>query len=211
MHHSRPSFSVVRFACAVLYCTALSACSRANPVDSSPHDLASVHFTLSYYGLDSATAHGLLRQLEANRTRIMTDLAVDSMPSIRILVHTDSAFRARWSGVIARSGIAFQVKALANGTDEIHVYGPWATQHSSELPSAVLHEFTHCVTLQLALQHGDSSHAPGATAPSAGDVRHAYDRWLSEAHCTVRGGSVNRRESRRCIARRRLSHTGTIE
>lgn len=142
-------------------------------VETSPH------FRLDYYGLDTATVHQLMQHMETSRTRVMADLLVDTMPTVHIIMHTDSSFNARWGSIIKRSGVTFQVQGLANGLNEIHVYGPWAMNHANALNAVVLHEFAHCTTLQFAFQHGDSSHAvPPDTKPTA---EHAQDRWLSEA------------------------------
>lgn len=127
-----------------------------------------------------------MRHMESNRVRVMRDLQVDSMPMVHILMHTDSSFDARWGSIIKRSGVGFQVQGLSNGVNEVHVFGPWAIVHDDALRAVVLHEFAHAVTLQFALQHGDSSHlvAPG-TQPTAA---HANDRWLSEAIALYEAG-----------------------
>ena len=152
---------------------------QSPPVDARPRTVSSAHFQLDYYGLDSGVVRKLLNHMESNRARVMSDLQVDSMPTMHIIVHTDSSFAARWGSIIQRSGVAFQVQGLANGLDEIHVYGPWAMKHPGGVNSVVLHEFAHSTTLQYALQHGDSSHlvSPG-TLPTP---QHARDRWLGEA------------------------------
>lgn len=160
---------------------ALSLCGACSepPADMRPQVVTSQHFRLDYYGLDTAVVQRLMRHMESNRTRVMTDLMVDTMPTVHIIVHTDSSFNARWGTVIKRSGVSFQVQGLANGIDEVHVYGPWALKHDGALNAVVLHEFAHAVTLQFALRHGDSSHAVATGAvPTA---EHAQDRWLSEA------------------------------
>lgn len=164
----------------------VSACTSQASVDETPHIARADHFTLDYYGLDTGTVQRLLRHMENNRARILHDLHVDSMPTVHILMHTDSSFSARWGSIIARSGVAFQVQGLSNGVDEVHVYGPWAIRHVDALPPVVLHEFAHAATLQFALQHGDSSHlvAPG-TPPTAA---HVNDRWLSEAIALYEAG-----------------------
>lgn len=151
----------------------------APAVDQQPQVVTTGHFRLDYYGLDTAAVQRLMQHMETNRPRVMADLQVDSMPTVHIIVHTDSSFSARWGSIIKRSGVSFQVQGLANGVDEIHVYGPWAVKHAGALKAVVLHEFSHAVTLQYAFRHGDSSHAvaPG-TAPTAA---HAQDRWLSES------------------------------
>jgi hypothetical protein len=163
-----------------------AACTSPAPVDVAPHVAQSAHFRFAYYGLDTGSVQAVLRHMESNRARVMRDLQVDSMPLVHILIHTDSSFAARWGSIIRRSGVGFQVQGLANGVDEVHVYGPWATGHADALRAVVLHEFAHAVTLQFALQHGDSSHlvAPG-TRPTAA---HANDRWLSEAIALFEAG-----------------------
>ncbi len=100
------------------------------------------------------------------------------MPSVQVIMHTDSGFEARWGGTIKRSGVSFQVRGLSNGIGEIHLYGPWAVQHPSGINAVVLHEFAHGVTLQYALAHGDSTYATAVGgAPPAVEYQ---DRWLSE-------------------------------
>ena len=162
----------------------LAGCGTGNS-DSLPRELSSAHFALHYYGLDTATANGLMRHLESNRQRVLKDLHVDSMPMVQIIMLDDSAFQKRWGAVIGHSGIKFQVKALSNGINEIYLYGPWAVQHTGDLRQNVLHEFAHGVTRQLALQMGDSSRWP---ARSDSTATRAPDRWLAEAIALYEAG-----------------------
>lgn len=163
-----------------------SACTSRAPVDQTPRVAQSAHFRFDYYGLDTGSVQKLMRHMESNRVRVMRDLQVDSTPMVLILMHTESSFEARWGSIIKRSGVGFQVQGLSNGVNEVHVFGPWAIGHGDALRAVVLHEFAHAVTLQFALQHGDSSHlvAPG-TRPTA---THVNDRWLSEAIALYEAG-----------------------
>lgn len=177
--------SLLRRSCALLLILG-GACTSDAPIDHTARVSESAHFRLDYYALDTGSVGTLMRHMEENRARVMHDLRVDSMPLVHIVVHTDSSFEARWGSIIRRSGVAFQVQGLANGVDEIHVFGPWALQHRDALRPVVLHEFAHAVTLQFALQHGDSSHlvAPGSPPTAA----HVNDRWLSEAIALYEAG-----------------------
>ncbi|MEP6778895.1 MAG: hypothetical protein ABJC26_03330 [Gemmatimonadaceae bacterium] len=158
---------------------------RREVVDPTPRELSTAHFVLHYYGMDTAATNGLMRHLESNRARVMKDLSVDSMPIVQIFVMDDSAFQKRWGATIGGSGIKFQVKALANGVDEIYVYGPLAIKNATDTPMNVLHEFAHAVTLQLALSKGDSSHWPGRGDSTTAKVA---DRWLAEAIAVYEAG-----------------------
>lgn len=146
--------------------------------------LATAHFAIDAHGLDTASAAALGRYLEAHRARVLADLDVREMPTVRVVVQSHADFTRRWGARIGAAGLRFQPKGLtADGA--VYVYGPWASRNAGDdaLHRVVLHEVVHLVAARTVAEHlartgGDTAaHRAAAEASATGQRA----RWLSES------------------------------
>ncbi len=130
---------------------ALSGCTHGK-LDSSPPEprqLNAQYFTFNYTSLDDNNIHVISDTLERNFQRIMNDLAVSSIPTITIIFYDNIAsLRAGVSSLVP--DLPSWATGLATSTTEIHMLSPnHPDQKFQNILKVVVHEFTHCVTLNI--------------------------------------------------------------
>jgi hypothetical protein len=110
---------------------------------------ASAHFVFFYTTLDSANIEVIARAAEAEYSRILHDLGVDTLPAVQVHFYTDH--QALEGAVAAIAGpIPSWASGLATAQDQIHLMSP---NHPAYAPfdrmlSNIMHEFAHCVSMR---------------------------------------------------------------
>jgi hypothetical protein len=120
--------------------------SGASPV-AAP--FASAHFVFFYTTLDSQNIEVIARAAEAEYSRILHDLGVDTLPPVQVHFYADH--QALEAAVAAVAGpIPSWASGLATAQDQIHLMSP---NHPAYAPfnrmlSNIVHEFAHCVSMR---------------------------------------------------------------
>ena len=147
-----------RLAAAVLAALAVS-CGGSTPSTPSPSSsgaftaaalFASAHFVSFYTTLDSKNIEVIARAAEAEYSRILHDLGVDTMPAVQVHLYADH--QTLEAAVAAVAGpIPSWTSGLATAQDQIHLMSP---NHPAYAPfdrmlSNIVHEFAHCVSMRV--------------------------------------------------------------
>ena len=143
--------------CAALLLSIGAACGGAptsprtpQPSQSSGGTRQSEHFEFVYTALDTSNIGEIASDLEREYARIVTDLGVQSMPRVRVRLYPDqAALAAALAPVIGP--VPAWVSGAATRADEIHLISPNhpAFAPYSRMISNLVHEFAHCVSLQV--------------------------------------------------------------
>lgn len=116
--------------------------------NSFPYTLETEHFTFYYTDSDKGSIPQIRKQLEDNYARIVEELAPSAMPKIRVQIYPDLA---SFHKGIDRPESPDTVVGNA-WKDEMNIVSPNnpGPVHSHDsIMKVVVHEFTHCVTLNL--------------------------------------------------------------
>ncbi|MEP6618223.1 MAG: hypothetical protein ABJE47_02865 [bacterium] len=189
MRFVRPTSTLALLASTLVFaggCTSREAQTDASA--TTRISLATEHFAVSSYGLDSVAVRRLAAYLEDNQARVVKELRASPMGITSVVVQSKDEFDVMWAPVIKASGIGFQPQALTGPDGAIYIYGPWARQHSgSALGQDALHEFAHAVTRRTALDYiaAAGRDTAGYVFPDSVSKR---VRWLSEAIATYEAG-----------------------
>jgi hypothetical protein len=124
--------------------------STVAPAASVGGTFTSSHFLFRYTALDGPSISDIAASLEREYSRILTDLAVDAMPTVTVTLYTDhavleAATRAA-AGVLPPSA-----SGLVTSSTEIHLMSPNAPAWGpySRMLSNLVHEFAHCVSMRV--------------------------------------------------------------
>ncbi len=180
--------------CACAAMLGLTSCSRGERLpDASATariNLATPHFIISSYGLDSAAVSALARYLEDHQARVVSDLGASSLGVTHVAIQSREEFDQQWATLIKASGIGFQPQALTGPDGTIYVYGPWARAHPGRaLGQDAVHELAHAATRRTALDF--VAKAGGDTIGFlANDSLGKRGRWLLESIATYEAGQA---------------------
>lgn len=124
--------------------------SAVAPSQTAAGTFTSSHFTFRYTALDATNISDIATALEHEYSRILADLAVDSMPTVNVTFYTDHA--ALEAATRPAAGVVPSSAAgLVTSSTEIHLMSPnapaWAPY--SRMLSNLVHEFAHCVSMRV--------------------------------------------------------------
>lgn len=113
------------------------------------------HFVFHHGAADASNVPAIAAAAEAEHARIVSDLQVGAMPVVHVRYYeTHAALAAAVRPLVGE--IPAWASGLVTGPDQIHLVSPAA---SSATPASaavhVVHEFSHCVTLQLEPRSGN--------------------------------------------------------
>lgn len=160
-------------------------------VDSRPQEIVTANFNVFYSGILKSEAEIISQTLESNYDRIRTDLQDPKHNKISVYIHpTQSEFNQATS----------LVNSKANGTSR----GPWAfhlkyeTWFNSifpkEMEKVALHEFTHCVQLNILINEEAKLKRTTNDEQFEKDFETKftkYPQWFWEAICDYEAKMVN--------------------
>ena len=166
---------------------------RSFRVEKEQSKLSSTNFQISYQGILKQEAAAILKSLEENYHPIRTALHDPAHEPIHVFIHaTQKQFNTA-------TGLS---NSTANGTSRgpnaFHLhYQTWFNSiFPSNMPKVAVHEFTHCVQLNILIQEAISkSNDPvGAAFDKAFEKQFAenYPQWYWEALCDYEAGIVNK-------------------
>lgn len=110
----------------------------------------SSHFLFRYTALDGPNISDIAASLEREYSRILTDLSVDTMPTVTVTLYTDHAVLE--AATRAAAGVIPSAAAgLVTSSTEIHLMSPNAPAWGpySRMVSNLVHEFAHCVSMRV--------------------------------------------------------------
>jgi hypothetical protein len=126
------------------------------PAEPIPYPYISEHFTFYYTSYDSLYMHEIADTLENNYNRILGNLLTDSVAKTMVhfyRTHEDLANAVRHSV----PNLPVWAIGLATAKDTIHMIAPKHPEQTYEFMLIVLiHEFTHCVTLNIKPNFGNN-------------------------------------------------------
>jgi len=119
----------------------------------------SANFSFSYSSLDSAQIRGLSSFLESKYKQLLTAFNIDKLPPVNIRIYPD--FDTYHNAVLTPNAPKWQ-SGRAWDNDEIRMVSPIIAQKETgeqvELNEVVLHEFIHCIHLNMVR---DGTRVPG--------------------------------------------------
>ncbi len=143
---------------------------QPDPEPVLPNPYISSHFTFYYTSYDSLFIKATADSVESNYTRVLADLLTDTI--VRISVHfykTHEELSNAVRNVVPN--LPSWAIGLSTGKDAIHMISPKHPEQIYEYMIIVLiHEFTHCVTLNINPTFGNNP------------------RWLWESIALFEGG-----------------------
>jgi hypothetical protein len=110
----------------------------------------STNFTFRYTPLDAATVADTASRVEAEHARILGDLQLATMPRVTVTLYPDSP--TLLEAVRSFVGPApFTPSGVVGGPTTVHVMSPnhIATWSYANGITTIVHEFAHCVSLQI--------------------------------------------------------------
>jgi hypothetical protein len=153
----------VKFLQIILLIGILVSCSKndtpvtpVSPSEPIPYPYLSDHFIFYYTSYDSLYMHEIADSVENNYSRILSNLLTDSVAKTMVhfyRTHDDLANAVRH---IVPSLPVWAI-GLATAKDTIHMIAPKHPEQNYEFMLVVLiHEFTHCVTLNINPNFGNN-------------------------------------------------------
>ncbi len=165
---------------------------RSISVEDNVTELRTDHFVISYHGIYQRETQDIADNLEKNYGRIRSELGDPDHQTIRVFVHPTQDDFNKGTGL---------PNSTANGTsrgpDEFHLI--WSNWFNSIFPDdpikTAIHEFTHCVQLnilikdaQIALANVDTANFDKAFEEK---FTNQYPQWFWEAICDYEADIVN--------------------
>ncbi len=161
-------------------------------VEKDTKIIKSVHFDVIYNGVLQAEAEDISRVLEQSYERIRLDLADSEHHKISVFIHPNQDEFNKATGLI---------NSKANGTSRgplvFHLkYETWFNAiFPPEMEKVAVHEFTHCVQLNVLIQVALSrfNAADSTDFDKNFEMKFAkdYPQWFWEALCDYEAGMVN--------------------
>jgi len=157
-------------------------------------ELTTEHFELQYpAAIRHQTANKIARCLEGNYYRITGDMGGPALPRIQVYIHPDKESLKKITGFYAQGAIV--------GTGQIHLVKLGGlTRMLTSYEKLALHEFTHCVTLNLLISSDLSSGAVAGIEewtskydpPEGPGFYYTYPRWLWESIACYEAKQISR-------------------
>jgi hypothetical protein len=130
----------------------LAGCGDASPPTSpqpeSRGTYTSAHFRFEYPAADQSHIVQTAARLEQDYVRILQDLGVPSMPLVVVALYGSHADMVAGAGPNV-GVIPSWATGLVSAVDRIHLLSPGAAGPSPRVTSDLVHEFAHCVSIQL--------------------------------------------------------------
>lgn len=154
---------LLQFIQIILLIGALISCSNKDttvttvaPLEPIPYPYESDHFTFFYTSYDSLYMHDIADSVENNYERILGDLLTDSVVKTTVHFYSTHEDLANAVSYIVPNLPAWAI-GLATAKDTIHMMAPKHPEQNYEFMLIVLvHEFTHCVTLNMKPNFGNN-------------------------------------------------------
>jgi len=108
------------------------------------------HFTIRFNVADSENARSIAKSLEANYQKVISKFQVSEMPNVKVSIYSD--FENYHMAVLSPGAPNWQ-KGMAWATDDIRMVSPNVLEGDDRefaQTGAAVHEFVHCVNMQLA-------------------------------------------------------------
>jgi hypothetical protein len=165
---------------------------RLMSVEKGSKTIKSAHFDVIYSGILRAEAENISKVLEQNYERVRQDLADPKHDKITVFIHSNQDEFNLATGL---------VNSKANGTSRgpvvFHLkYETWFNAiFPPEMEKVAVHEFTHCVQLNVLIQ--DALSRTKAVDSTDFDknfemkFEKEYPQWFWEALCDFEAGMVN--------------------
>jgi hypothetical protein len=155
--------------------------------------IITAHFNINYNGVLKTEANDISKALEANYDRIRKELNDPEHSKISVFVHSTQKDFNKATGLI---------NSKANGTSRgpLAFHLKYETWYNSVFPQnmskVAVHEFTHCVQLNVLIQDALSKTTSEKTASFDKDFEEKflkeYPQWLWEALSDYEAGMVNK-------------------
>lgn len=161
-------------------------------VEKDTKTIKSTHFDVIYSRILQAEAENISKALEQNYERVRQDLADPKHDKITVFIHSNQDEFNKATGL---------VNSKANGTSRgplvFHLkYATWFNSiFPAEMEKVAVHEFTHCVQLNVLIQDALSRLKPADPADFDKNFEmkfeKEYPQWFWEAICDYEAGIVN--------------------
>ncbi|UBM59525.1 hypothetical protein LAG90_02500 [Marinilongibacter aquaticus] len=166
---------------------------RSGRVTEDVREINTSHFILQYKGILESEAQGMAEYLEANYSRVRNDLADPEHEKISVYVHPDQNEFNKATG-LANS----RANGTSRGPNVFHLM--YQTCFNSLFPAdmnkVAVHEFTHCVQLNILIQDAlaKAGDQPPAQFNQDFEKQFAenYPQWFWEALSDYEAGLVNK-------------------
>jgi len=150
------------------------------------------HFKITYHGIYDGEAEDVGKILEDKYDQILKELNDSDHGVIRVFIHPTRKDFMKATGISSGT-----VNGTSRGPLEFHVL--WTTWYNSIFPdnprSTAVHEFTHCVQLNILISKEINALAPGDAQnfDKAFEKKFAeeYPQWFWEAICTYEASEIN--------------------
>ncbi len=150
------------------------------------------HFMITYHGIYEGEAEDVGKTLEDKYARIRTELNDPDHGVISVFIHPTHKDFMKATGISSGT-----VTGTSRGPLEFHVL--WTTWYNSIFPdnprSTAVHEFTHCVQLNILISKEKSALTSGDTQnfDKAFEKKflEKYPQWFWEAICTYEANEIN--------------------
>jgi hypothetical protein len=161
-------------------------------VEKETKIIKSTHFDVTFNGILQAEAENISKALEQNYERIRLDLADPAHHKISVFIHPNQDEFNKATGL---------VNSKANGTSRgpmvFHLkYETWFNAiFPPEMEKVAVHEFTHCVQLNVLIQDALSRLKAADSTDFDKNFetkfKNEYPQWFWEAICDYEAGMVN--------------------
>lgn len=159
-------------------------------VESEVKKINSINFEVNYIGILKSEAEDISKELEFNYERIRTDLQDPKHEKISVFIYPTQKKFNHVTGL---------VNSKANGTSRgpLAFYLKYETWYNSifpqEMEKVALHEFTHCVQLNILIQEALSKNENSDDFDKnfEKEFENKYPQWLWESICDYEANMVN--------------------
>lgn len=144
----RPSFVLLADLALIAGCGGGNPATPTAPITFASH--SSAHFTFRYTALDAASVASTADAVEGHHARILGDLGLSQIASVTVTLYPDQeSFRAAVVPLVG--SVPSFATGMVSGPSAIHVLSPSLASRWSyaEGLTAIVHEFAHCVSLNL--------------------------------------------------------------
>lgn len=166
---------------------------RSVSVISKPAELRTDHFIISYQGIFRGDAQDIADNLEKNYNRIRENLHDPAHEVIRVFVHPTQSDFNKGTGLLNSTA-----NGTSRGPNEFHFI--WTNWFNSIFPNdplkTAVHEFTHCVQLNILVKQAQQELATIAVADFDENFEKKfardYPQWFWEALSIYHANEVNK-------------------
>jgi len=124
------------------------AATDVQPTDKTD-EVRTLHFRILLTELDRSSSDQIQNALEQNYARVKSDLQVDTLPVITVTFHPNGE---EFREAAQMGNLPSWVVGIATSSTQLHLVSPSspdAGRSFDEMMKIMVHEFTHCVTLNM--------------------------------------------------------------